>query len=65
MLFKCHINLIVNPGTTGGVSYTRFHMNWGWGGDANGWYINPTPTTKDGDFDFTSDRKNLFVSPMY
>lgn len=58
------LNLIVNPGTTGGVSYTRFHMNWGWGGTANGWYINPTPTTKDGDFDFTTDRKNLFVSPI-
>ncbi|GMT46402.1 MAG: hypothetical protein IEMM0006_2234 [bacterium] len=48
-------------GTTLGIGYLYFHMNWGWQlGDANGWFsFNTfTPTTSSGTiYSFYSDSK--------
>lgn len=58
------ITLMENPGSCSGISYTTFHMNWGWGipdsGDVNGWYLTPTPQNHD----YSKDRKNVYVYPL-
>ncbi|MCM1029426.1 MAG: C10 family peptidase [Alloprevotella sp.] len=38
---------------------TFLSMNWGWGGDSNGWYryANPSP------YDFSVDRQDMYVHP--
>lgn len=51
--------LIENPGGAGGISYTRFHYNWGWGRDFIGWYIGVNPTD---DRNYYIDRQNIYVS---
>lgn len=53
--------LMENPGSCGGESYLRLHMNWGWeNGYENGWYLNPTPADRD----YSSGRKNMYVRPL-
>jgi len=46
------------PGQCGGQSYVFFHMNWGWKGVHDGWYITATPSDKNYEY----DRENLYVS---
>lgn len=41
-------------------SYTTFHMNWGWGGSNDGYYIFPNPNTN-----YSRDWKDLIVHPIY
>lgn len=48
------------PGGFGGISYTTFHMNWGWGGSYDGWYTGADPTS---DRDYKYRRQNIYVSP--
>ncbi|WP_456086495.1 C10 family peptidase [Parabacteroides sp.] len=48
------------PGGFGGISYTTFHMNWGWGGRHDGWYTGANPTS---DKDYKYRRQNIYVSP--
>ena len=52
--------LIDLPGGFGGISYTFFHMNWGWGGTHDGWYTGADPTS---DRDYKYRRQNIYVSP--
>ncbi|MCM1116784.1 MAG: C10 family peptidase [Pseudoflavonifractor sp.] len=57
---NCGLSFISSPipcGENGPSIF--FSMNWGWGGDSNGWYrtANPTP------FDYSADRKDLYVHP--
>lgn len=39
---------------------TYYHMNWGWGGDCNGWYLNEATNTTYGNF--SSDRKDFYIN---
>lgn len=55
------MTLIENPGKTAGISYTMFHMNWGWGGSSDGWYTATDMTPAN--YDFNSNRQNLYVQP--
>lgn len=48
------------PGSFGGISYTFFHMNWGWGGTHDGWYTNAAPTDNR---DYKYRRQNLYINP--
>lgn len=48
-----------NPGGCGWSSNIQFHMNWGWYGNNDGWYVVPTPDM----YDFTYGRQNLYVHP--
>lgn len=41
--------------------YKYLHMNWGWGGSNNGWFVEYS--AKVGDYDFGSERENIYVSP--
>lgn len=47
--------LIDNPGAFGGSSYTYFHMNWGWKGTNDGWFV-------DNNIEYTTSRKDIYVS---
>lgn len=53
--------LLENPGRVGGTSYTRMHMNWGWGSKAIGWYIGAQAADS---LNYQYDRKNLYVTPL-
>lgn len=43
---------------------TRFHMNWGWGGDYNGFYVGDNVRTQRTDtvVNYSSNRKDLLIS---
>ena len=47
--------LIDNPGAFGGSSYTYFHMNWGWKGTNDGWFV-------ENNIEYTTSRKDIYVS---
>lgn len=50
-----------NPRTSNGPSVLYFYMNWGWSkGKHNGWYLDDSVATPDGNFPY--DRKNLYIS---
>lgn len=53
------LSLIDNPDGFGGTSYTYFHMNWGWYGQHNGWFIDATPESGTS---YNYDRENLYIS---
>mgnify|MGYP003420748681 CR=1 FL=1 len=53
------LSLIDNPDGFGGTSYTYFHMNWGWYGLHNGWFIDATPESGTS---YNYDRENLYIS---
>lgn len=46
------------------ISYTNryVHMNWGWGGDCNGWYYYESAGSCEGNF--SKNRQNLYVIPQ-
>ncbi len=45
-------------------SLVSYHMNWGWSGDYDGYYVDPNITTSDGrTYHFTGDRKDLLITP--
>ena len=46
--------LIDLPGSFGYKTHFKFHMNWGWGGTNNGWFI-------DNDVYYPTNRKNIYV----
>lgn len=56
-----------NPGVAQNASgtneYTYFHMNWGWGGTMNDWFLNNDiylPNTP-GQYNFVLNRANLYI----
>lgn len=56
---NCGETFIYNPGRTTDISYTEYHMNWGWEDTQyNGWYTNVRPTD---DKDYSYQRKNIYV----
>lgn len=63
---------IDNPNNYGGVVFTSSHMNWGWGGECNGWFVNNTKPNSsneydypkadnDNDDDYKHVRKNFYI----
>lgn len=63
---------INNPNNYGGVVYTCSHMNWGWGGKCNGWFINNTKPDSGNEYDnpnsnntsnddYKHNRKNFYI----
>lgn len=44
-------------------SHVSYHMNWGWAGQSDGYYDDPNVTTSGITYHFTSDRKDLLITP--
>ena len=44
-------NSMDSPGVLGGVVYLYFHMNWGWGGNNDGWFAFNDVNSGNGDFE--------------
>ena len=44
-------NSIDNPYDFGGVTYLNLHMNWGWGGNCNGWFGDYTNSGSSKNYD--------------
>lgn len=51
--------LIENPGRCGETESSYLSMNWGWGGDADGWFTSPVVKGHN----FSTNRLNLYVKP--
>ena len=52
-----------NPSSCGYSSRNDFHMNWGDGGDQDGWYVNPT--VYEGEklsYNYVINRKNIYIN---
>lgn len=67
---------INSPDVYGGVVSSYSHMNWGWGGKCNGWFISDTSINSavgfdypymdnSGDDDYEHARKNFYISKKY
>lgn len=48
-----------NPDVQGGVVFSYYHMNWGWGGTYNGWFADNSMTP--GSHDFEHSRKDFYI----
>ena len=59
-VFEGGWNSLENPYILEGVRYLYFHMNWGWGGSNDGWYVFNDVNT--GNSNFEHSRKDFYIS---
>lgn len=53
-------NTIDVPGLLGGITYLYFYMNWGWGGQNDGWFAFNNVNSGSGDFEHS--RQDFYIT---
>src|SRR5690554_7272964 len=48
------------PQLTGGIGYLYFHMNWGWGGNHDGWFAFNNVDSGNGNYQYA--RQNFYIT---
>ena len=48
-----------------GYSSLYFHMNWGWGGNYDGWFNYDTDQPAEGESNYEHNRENLYIYPRH
>lgn len=59
-VFTTGWNTMNSPGILGGIRYLYFHMNWGWGGNHNGWFAFNNINSGNGNYKYA--RKDFYIS---
>jgi len=59
-IFTTGWNTMDSPGVLGGIGYLYFHMNWGWGGNQDGWFAFNDINSGNGNFKYA--RQDFYIT---
>jgi hypothetical protein len=59
-VFTTGWNTMDSPGVLGGIGYLYFHMNWGWGGNHDGWFAFNNVNSGNGNYQYA--RQNFYIT---
>lgn len=59
-IFTTGWNTMDSPGVLGGIGYLYFHMNWGWGGNHDGWFAFNNVNSGNGNYQYA--RQNFYIT---
>lgn len=59
-VFNTGWNTMNSPGVLGGIGYLYFHMNWGWGGNHDGWFAFNNVNSGNGNYQYA--RQNFYIT---
>ena len=59
-IFTTDWNTMDSPGVLGGIGYLYFHMNWGWGGNHDGWFAFNNVNSGNGNYQYA--RQNFYIT---